>query len=43
MIETTNHLVTRRFPKPIHAVTAIGFELKVLLFLLAQSADGLVR
>ena len=43
VIETTNSLVTRRFPKAIHAVTAIGFELKVVLFLLAHSIDGLVR
>jgi hypothetical protein len=42
-IETTNSLITRRFPKTIHAVTAGGFELKIVLFLLAQSIDGLVR
>ena len=43
VFETTTRLVTRRFPKAIHAVTAIGFELKVVLFLLAHSIDGLVR
>ncbi len=43
VIETTNSLVTRRFPKAIHAVSAIGFELKVVLFLLTHSIDGLVR
>lgn len=42
-IETTNSLITRRFPKSIHAVTSAGFELKIVLFLLAQSIDGLVR
>lgn len=43
VIETTNSLVTRRFPKAIHAVTATGFELKIVLFLLAHSIDSLVR
>ncbi len=43
VIETTNSLVTRRFSKAIHAVTAIGFELKIVLFLLAHSIGGLVR
>jgi hypothetical protein len=43
VVETTNSLVTRRFPKVIHAVTAIGFELKVVLFLLAHSIDGLLQ
>lgn len=43
VIETTNRLGTRRFPKAIHTVTAIGFALKVVLFLLAHSTDDLVR
>jgi hypothetical protein len=29
-------------PKSIHAVTARGFELKVFLFLLSLSLDGLM-
>lgn len=29
----------RRFPKTVHAVTAAGFELKVVLFLFAYSID----
>ncbi len=38
-IETVGSCITRRFPKTIHAVTAAGFELKVVLFLLAYSID----
>ena len=38
-IETAGSDVMRRFPKTIHAVTPIGFELKVVLFLLAYSLD----
>jgi len=37
MIETTNSLITKLFPKKIHAVTAKGFEMKVFLFILAHS------
>lgn len=40
-IETTGSCITRRFPKSIHAVTAAGFELKIVLFLLAYSFDCL--
>lgn len=29
----------RRFPKTIQAVTSVGFELKIVLFLLAYSLD----
>ena len=36
-IETANSMITRMFPKSIHAVTAAGFELKVFLFVLAHS------
>lgn len=36
-IETTGSLLMQRFPKTIHAVTAVGFELKIVLFLLAFS------
>jgi hypothetical protein len=38
-IETTGSLLERLLPKSIHAVTAIGFELKVVLFLLAVSIN----
>ncbi len=40
-IETVGSLVTDRFPKTIRAVTATGFELKVVLFVLAYSIDCL--
>lgn len=36
-IETAGSLLTGLFPKSIHAVTASGFELKIMLFLLAYS------
>ncbi len=32
MIETTNSLITKLFPKKIHSVTADGFEMKVIYF-----------
>ena len=41
-IETAGSLIERRLPKTIHAVTAAGFELKVFLFVLAFSIDGLL-
>ena len=37
MIETTGSLIERILPKSIHAVTNVGFELKVSLFILAMS------
>lgn len=37
IVETTASLVSQLFPKSIHAVTAAGFELKVILFVLAAS------
>ncbi len=33
-IEVTNSLITQRLPRSIHAVTAAGFEIKVVLFLI---------
>jgi hypothetical protein len=36
-VETTGSLIERLLPKHIHAVTAKGFELKLLLFVLAYS------
>lgn len=38
-IETVGSSITRRFPKTIHAVTAAGFELKVVLFVCAYAID----
>ena len=34
IVETTGSLIERLLPKSIHAVTAIGFEIKVALFVL---------
>ena len=42
-IETTGSLLEQRLPKHIHAVTAIGFELKVVLFVLALSLDFVLK
>ncbi len=42
-IETAGSLLMQRFPKTIHAITAAGFELKLVLFLLAYSVDCLTR
>jgi hypothetical protein len=42
-IETAGSMITKRFPKSIHAVTPEGFELKIILFLLAYSFDCLAR
>ena len=36
-VETAGSLVTRLLPKSIHAVTSRGFELKIMLFVLAYS------
>ena len=41
-VETAGSLIERRLPKTIHAVTPAGFELKVFLFVLAFSIDGLL-
>ncbi len=41
MIETVGSLIERMLPKTIHAVTAEGFELKILLFVLAHSFNYL--
>jgi hypothetical protein len=40
-IETMGSLIERLLPKSIHAVTAVGFELKVVLFGLAVSINCL--
>lgn len=41
IVETTNSMIERLLPKSIHAVTAEGFELKVVLFCLACSLNYL--
>lgn len=40
-IETLGRLIERLLPQSIHAVTAVGFELKVILFVLAASINYL--
>ena len=35
--EVTNNLITQRLPRSIHAITAAGFEIKVVLFLVATT------
>ncbi|MGD8405642.1 MAG: hypothetical protein PVJ21_18430 [Anaerolineales bacterium] len=41
IVETTGSLIERLLPKSIYAVTAKGFELKVVLFILACSINFL--
>ena len=40
-LETVGSLLERMLPQTIHAVTAEGFELKVFLFVLADSINCL--
>ncbi len=39
IVETTGSLISQLLPKSIHSVTAKGFELKVMLFVLALSVN----
>jgi hypothetical protein len=41
MIETTGNLFNQLLPKKIHATSALGFELKVVLFVVACSINML--
>jgi len=43
MIETTGSLISNLLPKKIHATSPAGFELKVLLFVLACSLNFLFK
>jgi hypothetical protein len=43
MIETTGSLLNNLFPKKIHATSTIGFELKIILFVLACSFNYLFK
>lgn len=43
IVETSASLVERLLPKHIHATNAAGFELKVILFILACSFDRLLK
>ena len=40
-VETTGSLIERLLPRHIHAVTAKGIEMKLMLFVLAYSVDYL--
>jgi hypothetical protein len=42
-VETSGSLIDRQLPKSIHAVTAEGFELKIVLFVLAFSLSYLLK
>lgn len=43
IVETSASLVERLLPKHIHATNSAGFELKVILFILALSFDRLLK
>ena len=43
VVETAGSLIQRRLPKSIHAVTAAGFEMKVVLFVLSLSLHHVLR
>jgi hypothetical protein len=43
VVETAGSLIQRRLPKSIHAVTAAGFEMKVVLFVLGLSLHHVLR
>ena len=43
MIETTGSLLSNLFPKKIHATSASGFELKLILFVLACSINFIFK
>lgn len=43
VVETAGSLIQRRLPKTIHAVTAAGFEMKVVLFVLGLSLHYVLR
>ena len=42
-VETSGSLIDRKLPKSIHAVTAEGFELKIVLFVLGFSISCLLK
>ena len=42
-VETSGSLIDRKLPKSIHAVTAEGFELKIVLFVLGFSITCLLK
>jgi hypothetical protein len=42
-VEVTNSLITQRIPRSIHAISAAGFEMKVVLFLIATVITLIIR
>ena len=42
-IEVTNSLITQRIPRSIHAVTAAGFEIKIIVFLIATMITLIIK
>ena len=42
-VEVTNSLITQRMPRAIHAVTAAGFEIKIILFLIATMITLIIK
>ena len=42
-VEVTNSLITQRIPRSIHAVTPAGFEMKVVLFLIATMITLIIK
>ena len=42
-VEVTNSLITQRMPRSIHAVTAAGFEIKIILFLIATMITLIIK
>ena len=42
-IEVTNSLITQRLPRSIHAGTAAGFEIKIILFLIATTVTLIIK
>ena len=42
-VEVTNSLITQRLPHSIHAVTTAGFEIKVVLFLIATMITLIIK
>ena len=43
IVETAGSSIARRMPRSIHAVTAAGFELKIALFVLAESVSHIFK
>ena len=42
-VEVTDGLITQQLPRSIHAITAAGFEMKVVLFLIATMITLIIK